>query len=32
MNAREVTSVTSPSAPVRTFSLPASHFRRKRWV
>ena len=32
MNAREVTSVTSPSAPVRTFSLAPSHLRRKRWV
>ena len=32
MKAREVTSVTSPSAPVRTFSLAASHLRRKRWV
>ena len=28
----EVTSVTSPSAPLRTFSFPASHFLRNRWV
>ena len=32
MKAREVTSVTSPSAPVRHFSFAASQRRRKRWV
>ena len=32
MNAREVTIVTSPSAPVRTFSFATSQRRRKRCV
>jgi len=32
MKAREVTSVTSPSAPVLTFSFAASQRRRKRCV
>src|SRR5258706_2538000 len=32
MNAREVTSDTSPSATVRTFSFAESHLRRKRCV
>src|SRR5262249_51550115 len=32
MNAREVTSVTSPSCPVRTFSFAVSQRRRKRCV
>jgi hypothetical protein len=32
MKARDVTMVTSPSAPIRTFSLAESHLRRKRWV